>query len=92
MSSARSAFTELVGWKHSMKNELIVARHKDLLRKRPNERLQEVWQSLGLDETGELFYRSIAIPGPVMVSLCALMTPIEYGAAGNRERGRHAPR
>jgi methyltransferase family protein len=34
--------TELVGWEHSMKNELIVAHYKDLPRRRSAERLQEV--------------------------------------------------
>ena len=32
--------TELVGWEHSMKNELIVATYKNLPRRRPAERLQ----------------------------------------------------
>lgn len=48
--------TELVGWEHSMKNELIVASYKDLPRKRPSERLQEVLHTLGLEEMGERFY------------------------------------
>jgi len=47
--------TELVGWEHSMKNELIIARYKDLPRQRPTERLQEVLQSLGLEEMQERF-------------------------------------
>ncbi|WP_426190820.1 class I SAM-dependent methyltransferase [Massilia sp. DWR3-1-1] len=48
--------TELVGWEHSMKNELIVASYQDLPRKRPSERLQEVLATLGLEEMGERFY------------------------------------
>ncbi len=48
--------TELVGWEHSMKNELIVATYKNLPRKRPSERLQEVLSTLGLEEMGERFY------------------------------------
>jgi hypothetical protein len=48
--------TELVGWEHSMKNELIVATYKDLPRRRPSERLQEVLSTLGLEEMGERFY------------------------------------
>jgi hypothetical protein len=48
--------TELVGWEHSMKNELIVATYKDLPRRRPAERLQEVLSTLGLDEMGQRFY------------------------------------
>ncbi|MBC8209346.1 MAG: SAM-dependent methyltransferase [Desulfobulbaceae bacterium] len=42
--------TELVGWEHSMKNELIIATYKDLPRRRPAERLHEVLDTLGLDE------------------------------------------
>ena len=48
--------TELVGWEHSMKNELIIASYKNLPRKRPTERLQEVLATLGLEEMGERFY------------------------------------
>jgi len=51
--------TELVGWEHSMKNELIIARYKDLPRKRPTERLQDVLQSLGLEEMGERFFSTL---------------------------------
>jgi hypothetical protein len=48
--------TELVGWEHSMKNELIIASYKNLPRKRPSERLQEVLATLGLEEMGRRFY------------------------------------
>ncbi|GGY78265.1 SAM-dependent methyltransferase [Pseudoduganella plicata] len=48
--------TELVGWEHSMKNELIVATYKNLPRRRPTERLQEVLQTVGLEELGNRFY------------------------------------
>jgi hypothetical protein len=48
--------TELVGWEHSMKNELIIASYKDLPRRRPGERLQEVLRELGLEEMGERFF------------------------------------
>ena len=47
--------TELVGWEHSMKNELIIASYKNLPRKRPRERLNEVLESLGLGEMRERF-------------------------------------
>lgn len=50
--------TELVGWEHSMKNELIIATYKNLPRKRPTERLQEVLSTLGLEEMGQRFYTS----------------------------------
>lgn len=48
--------TELVGWEHSMKNELIIASYKDLPRKRPAERLNEVLETLGLEEMRERFF------------------------------------
>ena len=48
--------TELVGWEHSMKNELIIATYKDLPRRRPSERLSDVLATLGLEEMGERFY------------------------------------
>jgi hypothetical protein len=48
--------TELVGWEHSMKNELIVATYKNLPRRRPAERLKEVLSTIGLDEMGGRFY------------------------------------
>ncbi|KJK23142.1 SAM-dependent methyltransferase [Burkholderiaceae bacterium 16] len=48
--------TELVGWEHSMKNELIIAQYKDLSRRRPAERLHEVLRTLGLEEMEERFY------------------------------------
>ncbi|MBU1566614.1 MAG: SAM-dependent methyltransferase [Proteobacteria bacterium] len=47
--------TELVGWEHSMKNELIIATFKDLPRRRPTERLNEIIQLLGLEEIGWRF-------------------------------------
>ena len=48
--------TELVGWEHSMKNELIIASYKNLPRKRPSDRLREVLSTLGLEEMGQRFY------------------------------------
>jgi hypothetical protein len=50
--------TELVGWEHSMKNELIIASYKNLPRKHPAQRLQEVLQNLGLEEMQERFFSS----------------------------------
>jgi hypothetical protein len=47
--------TELVGWEHSMKNELIIATYKDLPRS-ASQRLQEVLETLGLEEMGQRFY------------------------------------
>jgi hypothetical protein len=48
--------TELVGWEHSMKNELIIASYKNLPRRRPAERLNEVMSTLGLDEMRDRFF------------------------------------
>lgn len=42
--------TELVGWEHSMKNELIVATFKDLPRRHPQERLEKLLSEIGLTE------------------------------------------
>ncbi len=51
--------TELVGWEHSMKNELIIASYKNLPRNRPAERLNEILQTLGLEEMKSRFF----VPG-----------------------------
>jgi len=48
--------TELVGWEHSMKNELIIAQYKNLPRQRAADRLREVLQSVGLDELQHRFF------------------------------------
>ena len=50
--------TELVGWEHSMKNELIIAKYKNLPRKRPAQRLQEMLETLGLEEMSQRFFTS----------------------------------
>ena len=52
--------TELVGWEHSMKNELIIATYKDLPRRRPTERLEELLRLLGLEEMATRFFPSPA--------------------------------
>lgn len=51
--------TELVGWEHSMKNELIIASYKDLPCNRPAERLNEVLETLGLEEMRERFFTGL---------------------------------
>ncbi|MNK83904.1 hypothetical protein D3C87_1037370 [compost metagenome] len=48
--------TELVGWEHSMKNELIVAQYKDLPTRKPAERLMEMLERIGLQELKERFF------------------------------------
>ena len=47
--------TELVGWEHSMKNELIIARHADVPRKNAQERLEQILCGLNLEELRERF-------------------------------------
>jgi hypothetical protein len=48
--------TELVGWEHSMKNELIVAEYKGLPAKRPAIRLAEVLKTTGLESLSGRFF------------------------------------
>lgn len=48
--------TELVGWEHSMKNELIIATYKDLPRRHPQERLHELLSRTGLEGMAERFF------------------------------------
>ncbi len=48
--------TELVGWEHSMKNELIIAEYKNLPRQRAAGRLQEVLQQTGLQTMQRRFF------------------------------------
>jgi hypothetical protein len=48
--------TELVGWEHSMKNELIIAQYKDLPRRRPAARLNEILDTFGLADLRERFF------------------------------------
>jgi len=42
--------TELVGWEHSMKNELIIARYKNSPRKNAQLRLEQILQELNLED------------------------------------------
>ncbi|RAQ85422.1 class I SAM-dependent methyltransferase [Burkholderia pseudomallei] len=48
--------TELVGWEHSMKNELIIAQYKNLPRHKPGERLDEILGMFGLAQLRERFF------------------------------------
>jgi len=47
--------TELVGWEHSMKNELIIARYKNSPRKNAQVRLEQILQELNLEELHSRF-------------------------------------
>ncbi|HPX61290.1 MAG TPA: SAM-dependent methyltransferase [Deltaproteobacteria bacterium] len=48
--------TELVGWEHSMKNELIIAKYKNVPLRKKSERLKELLASLGLEELQSRFF------------------------------------
>ncbi len=48
--------TELIGWEHSMKNELIVAEYADRPRRAARERLTSLLETLGLDELKARFF------------------------------------
>lgn len=48
--------TELVGWEHSMKNELIIASYKNLPRRKATERLDSLLKMLGLEEMRSRFF------------------------------------
>ncbi|HEU0189240.1 MAG TPA: SAM-dependent methyltransferase [Gallionella sp.] len=47
--------TELVGWEHSMKNELIIARSTDAPRKNIQQRTEQILRELNLEELRERF-------------------------------------
>ena len=55
--------TELVGWEHSMKNELIIATRKDRPQPRAARRLAEVLQNVGLEEMSGRFWLPGALAG-----------------------------
>lgn len=42
--------TELIGWEHSMKNELILAQYKDLPRKSPRQKIEVLLEELNIQE------------------------------------------
>ena len=52
--------TELVGWEHSMKNELIIARHTGQKKRSAVQRLRELLEQFGLQEA--LAHRYPALP------------------------------
>lgn len=55
--------TELVGWEHSMKNELIIARYTGQRSRSAVHRLQELLEQFGLQEL--LRTRFVSLPGSV---------------------------
>ena len=55
--------TELVGWEHSMKNELIIATRKDRPQAKAANRLSEVLQDVGLEEMAGRFWLPATLAG-----------------------------
>ncbi|MPS47986.1 SAM-dependent methyltransferase [Methylobacillus sp.] len=47
--------TELVGWEHSMKNELIIARYKNSPRRNAQARLEQILEQLNLQDLRDRF-------------------------------------
>jgi hypothetical protein len=54
--------TELVGWEHSLKNELIIAEHKGPAKPHTIARLQALLERLGLQELNDRFFVPSAVP------------------------------
>lgn len=50
--------TELIGWEHSMKNELIIATQKGLPKEYPSQRLRNLLHELNLENLGSRFFDS----------------------------------
>jgi hypothetical protein len=48
--------TELVGWEHSMKNELIIAKYTGKKRNNARERLEQILEELNLTEMQQRFH------------------------------------
>jgi hypothetical protein len=51
--------TELVGWEHAMKNELIIAKYTGQKRKNASERLNQIMQELNLTELQQRFHAGV---------------------------------
>jgi ABC-type nitrate/sulfonate/bicarbonate transport system ATPase subunit len=49
--------TELVGWEHSMKNELIVARYTGHKKRAAAERLQQLLAEFGLEDLAQTRFK-----------------------------------
>jgi len=47
--------TELIGWEHSMKNELIIAEFKDIPNQKANDKLERIINEFGLTELNHRF-------------------------------------
>lgn len=49
--------TELIGWEHSMKNELIIAEYKNLPGENARKRMEAIMSEFGLEELNQRFIR-----------------------------------
>lgn len=57
--------TELIGWEHSMKNELIIAEYKNLPGEHARKRLESIIHEFGLEEMKDRFIQDRDVtPGP----------------------------
>lgn len=56
--------TELVGWEHSLKNELIIARHTGQKKRSAAERLRAILEEFGLIELLPIRFPELALPDP----------------------------
>jgi len=56
--------TELVGWEHSMKNELIIAKYTGQKKRSAAERLQELLRQFGLEELSTTRFNSQQVQQP----------------------------
>jgi len=49
--------TELIGWEHSMKNELIIGKYnRDVNRKKAAEKLDQLIKEVGLEDLSHRFF------------------------------------
>lgn len=48
--------TELVGWEHAMKNELIIATHRGKAQRQPAQKLQQMLERIGLPALSHRFF------------------------------------
>ena len=55
--------TELVGWEHSLKNELIIAKYTGQKKRSAAERLRAILEQFGIESLLETLFRLADIPG-----------------------------
>ena len=69
--------TELVGWEHSMKNELILARYTGQKKRATAQRLRELLAQFGLNELLHTRFTSLPENAAGTVPLASDMDPAE---------------